>query len=133
VVIGAGSGLGRALCQELAQRGGRIVASDIDLADDGVGVRVLCPTFFQTNIVNAACVDGDPSLLDPARQSMAAAKLQAIAVARFALYGMARGDVYIVPHADGRWLWRLKRLHPAGFNRLGTKLLAWRAGRSGAA
>ncbi len=31
VVTGAGSGLGRALCQELAHRGARIVASDIDL------------------------------------------------------------------------------------------------------
>ena len=31
VVTGAGSGLGRAFCQELARRGARIVASDIDL------------------------------------------------------------------------------------------------------
>ena len=104
-----------------------------ELAEYGVGVSVLCPTFFQTNIVNAARVDGDAALLDPARQLMAAAKLQADAVARLALDGVARGDLYIVPHADGRWLWRLKRLHPAGFNRLAVKLLAWRAARSGRA
>ena len=104
-----------------------------ELADDGVGVSVLCPTFFQTNIVDAARVDGDRSLLDPARQLMAAAKFQANAVARLALDGVARGDLYILPHADGRWLWRLKRLHPAGFNRLAAKLLAWRTTRAGPA
>jgi NAD(P)-dependent dehydrogenase (short-subunit alcohol dehydrogenase family) len=104
-----------------------------ELAEDGVGVSVLCPTFFQTNIVESARVDGDPTLLDPARELMAGARLQADAVARLALDGVARGDLYILPHADGRWLWRLKRLHPAGFNRLATKLLAWRAARSGPA
>jgi len=32
VVTGAGSGLGRAFCVELAARGARILATDIDLA-----------------------------------------------------------------------------------------------------
>jgi NAD(P)-dependent dehydrogenase (short-subunit alcohol dehydrogenase family) len=31
VVTGAGRGLGRALCREIVQRGGRVVACDLDL------------------------------------------------------------------------------------------------------
>ena len=100
-----------------------------ELAPDGVGVSVLCPTFFQTNIANAARLDGNAELLDTVRQLMASARVQADDVARAALDGVARGDLHILPHADGRWLWRLKRLNPGVFQRLTPKLLAWRAAR----
>ena len=100
-----------------------------ELAPDGVGVSVLCPTFFQTNIANAARLDGNAELLDTVRQLMASARVQADDVARAALDGVARGDLHILPHADGRWLWRLKRLNPGAFQRLTPKLLAWRAAR----
>jgi hypothetical protein len=41
--------------------------------------------------------------------------------------GVARNRLYIVPHADGRWLWRAKRLSPRGFQTLAIRLLALRA------
>ena len=63
---------------------------------------------------------------------MAGAKIQAADVARLALDGVARNGLYIVPHADGRWLWRVKRLSPRGFHALAPRLLALRArARSG--
>jgi NAD(P)-dependent dehydrogenase (short-subunit alcohol dehydrogenase family) len=100
-----------------------------ELAAEGVGVSVLCPTFFQTNIADAARVYADPEMMDTVRELMTSAKLQADGVARAALDGVARGDLYIVPHADGRWMWRFKRLSPSAFQRLTPKLLAWRAAR----
>lgn len=100
-----------------------------ELRPDGVSVSVLCPTFFQTGIADAGRLDGEEETLDIVRQLMARARVQADDVARIALDAAARGDLYILPHRDGRWLWRLKRLHPAGFQRLLTKLLAWRAAR----
>jgi NAD(P)-dependent dehydrogenase (short-subunit alcohol dehydrogenase family) len=103
-----------------------------ELAGSGVGVSVLCPTFFQTNIANAARLHGDPALRDLVQTLMAGARLQADDVARLALDGVARGALYVLPHADGRWMWRVKRLAPGPFHRLVPKLLALRAGRRSA-
>lgn len=33
-------------------------------------------------------------------------------VAEVALRGLERGELIIIPQADGRWLWRLKRVAP---------------------
>ena len=43
------------------------------------------------------------------------AKVQAPEVARFALDAATAGTLYALPHADGSWLWRLKRLAPERF------------------
>jgi NAD(P)-dependent dehydrogenase (short-subunit alcohol dehydrogenase family) len=102
-----------------------------ELAADGVGVSVLCPTFFQTGIADAGRVSGEPAMLDMVRHLMARARVQAADVARIALDQCGRGDLHILPHADGRWVWRLKRLFPGGFQRLTPKMLAWRARRAG--
>jgi NAD(P)-dependent dehydrogenase (short-subunit alcohol dehydrogenase family) len=98
-----------------------------ELAGIGVGVSVLCPTFFQTRIAESARMHADPALLETVRGLMARAKTQAGDVARIALERAARGDLYILPHADGRFMWRFKRLFPNAFHRLTPKLLAWRA------
>jgi hypothetical protein len=38
-----------------------------------------------------------------------------LAIARSAIASVDRGDLYGVPMADGRWLWRLKRMAPQTF------------------
>ena len=98
-----------------------------ELAADGVGVSVLCPTFFQTGIADAGRVEGNEDLLAMVRGMMAGAKIQAAEVARRALDGVARNELYILPHPDGRWIWRLKRLAPAAFQALTPRVLAMRA------
>lgn len=98
-----------------------------ELREAGVGVSVLCPTFFQTNIANASRVNGDPAMLDMVRGLMTGARVQAADVARIALDGAANGDLYILPHADGRWIWRLKRLNPGVFQWLAERAFTWRA------
>ena len=90
---------------------------------------VLCPTFFQTNIANAARQTGAEDRIDLVNTLMAAAKIQADGVARAALDAVERGQLYVLPHTDGRWLWKLKRLSPRTFHTLTPKLLALRAGR----
>jgi NAD(P)-dependent dehydrogenase (short-subunit alcohol dehydrogenase family) len=85
-----------------------------ELAAHKIGVTVLCPTFFQTDIVNAGRLhSSDGAVL--ARKLMARAKLQADDVARLALEGVEANRLYVVPHPDGRWMWRLKRLAPEPF------------------
>jgi hypothetical protein len=46
---------------------------------------------------------------------MARSKIQADDVARIALDTAAADELYALPHADGRWMWRLKRWAPDRF------------------
>jgi NAD(P)-dependent dehydrogenase (short-subunit alcohol dehydrogenase family) len=94
-----------------------------ELASTPISVSVLCPTFFQTNIHNATRGATEKTRGAIAKM-MKRATLQASDVARFALDKVASSDLYAVPHADGRWLWRLKRTVPAGYSAIVAKLAA---------
>ena len=97
-----------------------------ELVGSGVGVSVLCPTFFQTGIVDASRTSGSTDMREVARGLMSGARIQADQVARIALDGVARNALHVLPHPDGRWLWRLKRLFPRGFHALTPRVLALR-------
>ncbi|MCK6544683.1 SDR family NAD(P)-dependent oxidoreductase [Myxococcota bacterium] len=88
-----------------------------ELAPHGVGVTVLCPTFFETGIIDHGHNHGPEATIRLARKLMARSKLHADDVARLALAGAAKDELYVVPMADGRWMWRLKRLAPQLFQR----------------
>lgn len=89
-----------------------------ELAGTGVGVTVLCPTFFQTDIMRAGRTHTDRVKPEDIAKLMRRGSLQAPDVARFALGAADAGDLYALPHADGRWAWRLKRLAPETFQSL---------------
>lgn len=91
-----------------------------ELAGSGVSATVLCPTFFQTDLLETARVV-DPSKKRQVHRLMAASKMTAEDVARRALADAAAGRLYSVPMADGRWFWRLKRFSPEHFQ----ALVAW--------
>ncbi len=94
-----------------------------ELRGSGVGVTVLCPTFFQTNIgKNARTVDHRQRAV--VEKLMSRSKVQADDVARIALDTAARDELYALPHADGRWAWRLKRWVPDHFATLSSKLVS---------
>ncbi|MDC0715562.1 SDR family NAD(P)-dependent oxidoreductase [Nannocystis bainbridge] len=86
-----------------------------ELAPANIGVTVLCPTFFRTRIIDAGRHHGENGASRAASKLMDRAKMQAPEVARFALDAAAAGTLYALPHADGSWLWRLKRLAPERF------------------
>jgi short-subunit dehydrogenase len=91
-----------------------------ELEGSGVGVTVLCPTFFQTNIAkNGRFTDAKTHA--KAQQLVAEGK-NAEDVARAALASCEGGHLYSVPMADGRMFWRLKRLAPESYRRLSTKV-----------
>jgi NAD(P)-dependent dehydrogenase (short-subunit alcohol dehydrogenase family) len=85
-----------------------------EMSSTKVGVTVLCPTFFQTNIAKSSR-GPDESMRQVAQKLMDAGKMSADEVARYALDTAAAGRLYAVPMADARWLWRLKRLMPERF------------------
>ena len=87
-----------------------------ELAGTGVGVTVLCPTFFRTNIVASGRFT-DPTTIAIAERIMAKAPSSAAVVAQ-TLLAVEHNQLYCVPMADGRFLWRLKRASPALFGKL---------------
>jgi hypothetical protein len=50
--------------------------------------------------------------------------IQAPEVARRAIDAVAKSRLYAVPHADGRWIWRLKRALPTGYSTVMARLAA---------
>ncbi|MGK4007181.1 SDR family NAD(P)-dependent oxidoreductase [Sorangium sp. So ce1036] len=83
----------------------------LELAEHGVGVTVLCPTFFKTRIVESGR-GLDAAARSAAEKLMGRKGLQADYVARLAIEAVDAGRLYAMPHRDGRWAWRLKRAVP---------------------
>jgi NAD(P)-dependent dehydrogenase (short-subunit alcohol dehydrogenase family) len=93
-----------------------------DLAGDGVGVTVLCPTFIKTNLVRSMRTS-DQSLPRAGQRLLDAGTMTAAQVVAAALDGVERGALHVTPQLDGRWLWRLKRLAPRTFHALSPKIV----------
>lgn len=101
----------------------------VEMAGRGVSVHVLCPSFFQTNLLESAGAGTDPRVVGFARRQMQKGQLSAAAVAQYTLAQMDRGRFMILPHAEARRYWWLKRLFPELYFR--QLLKAWTAARSG--
>lgn len=92
---------------------------ELALTNSAVKVSVVCPAFFQTNLMETSRA--------PAADKAAAAKLMANAaqgadeVAAAIYRGMQRGDFLILPTLGERTRWRIKRFFPELFFR---KLIA---------
>jgi NAD(P)-dependent dehydrogenase (short-subunit alcohol dehydrogenase family) len=84
-----------------------------ELLGTGIGVTVLCPTFFQSSIAKSGRF-AEPRVRARAQRLVERGKA-AESVARAALRCVDRGRLYALPMADARWLWRLKRLSPQIF------------------
>lgn len=95
-----------------------------ELAGTGVGVTVLCPTFFRSNIARSGHFAGD-AYRTAAERLVDRGKNPEVVV-RAALDAIEKNRLYCIPMADGRWLWRLKRLAPARFSVLVGRLAARR-------
>jgi NAD(P)-dependent dehydrogenase (short-subunit alcohol dehydrogenase family) len=86
-----------------------------ELAGTEVGVTVLCPSFFETNILRSSRNAGVP--IGGAEKAMRKNRVQADDVARIALRAASKGELYALPHVEGRALWGFKRLAPRTFQR----------------
>lgn len=87
-----------------------------ELSGTKIGVTVICPTFFKTNIVSSGRIVDEK--LKAKAQGFVDAGKSAESVARAAIAAVDRREVYSVPMADGRWLWRVKRMAPGAFTAL---------------
>jgi NAD(P)-dependent dehydrogenase (short-subunit alcohol dehydrogenase family) len=92
-----------------------------ELRDEGIGVTVVCPTYFPTNIHKNERGVTDPRLRAMLTRLIEAGKLTAEDVAKAALDGAAAGELYVTPQPDGRFMWQVKRMMPTSFHKLGPK------------
>jgi NAD(P)-dependent dehydrogenase (short-subunit alcohol dehydrogenase family) len=97
----------------------------LELSAEGISVTVLCPSFFRSNFIRASRSQ-DPATVRLAERFVERSRIDAERVARTALDGVAARRLHVLAGADGRWLWRLKRLAPEFFHRrLAPALARW--------
>ena len=94
-----------------------------EYASHHVKVTALCPTFFQTGILDNG--RGNSAGTKLAARLMKRSKIQAPDVARIALEDLRKGRTYSIPMRDGRMMWRLKRAAPEAFYSLLAKGSRW--------
>ena len=83
-----------------------------EVAARGLGVTCLCPSFFPTNIVKNGTGVADERKSKFAQKLMDRSKWSADDIARIALDAVESNTFYVLPHAEARWIWRLKRVSP---------------------
>jgi NAD(P)-dependent dehydrogenase (short-subunit alcohol dehydrogenase family) len=95
-----------------------------ELVGTGVGVTVLCPSFFKSAVVSSGHF-ADAKTRSLAERLMSRA-IDVDTVAHAALASVENDELYCLPMADGRWLWRLKRLSPRLYTHiLGAVVKKW--------
>ena len=82
-----------------------------DLHGSGVGVSVVCPSFFQTNLLESFR-GPDTTTRNIAASLMRDAKESAADIAEQIFQAVAHGEFLILPSAEGRQRWRIKRWFP---------------------
>ncbi len=82
-----------------------------ELQPFGIHATALCPTFFPTNLMDSFR-SATPRQRKFAETMFKHARATAAEIAAEGLAGLERNDLYVIPQADGKKLWRMKRLSP---------------------
>lgn len=83
----------------------------VELADKDIGVSVVCPSFFQTNLADSMR-SSDPRLQQITRKLLKKGGLSADEVAACIFESVQKKQFYILPHADAGRIWMFKRYSP---------------------
>lgn len=86
-----------------------------ELQPHGPGVTVVCPSFFETNLMKTSRSHGlDGTAL--AEKLMRKSRIQADDVARISVEAARANRLYALPHPEGKMVWAMKRLAPNLFH-----------------
>lgn len=102
----------------------------LELADEGIGVSVACPSFFETGLVeNSQSAGPDsgnsaPQVLAIAKHLMQTSRITADDVARDICNAVEKKRFMVISHADARTRYRIKRASPEAFFKLARKATA---------
>ncbi len=87
-----------------------------ELRKDNIGVTVICPTVFVTSLGDSMTTgrNMEQNLVRQLEKS----RVSAGDIADDVLRAIEKNRLYVMPQADARWGWRLKRLFPELFSRV---------------
>ena len=83
----------------------------LELEPDGIGVSVVCPAFFRTDLARNMRA-ANPQLEGMTKRLVERARIGADEIAERIFAGIERGDPHILTHPEARRFWRLKRMLP---------------------
>jgi len=100
-----------------------------ELAPYGIGVTVICPSFFNTNLLSdMTCTDEWER--DFAQATFASARMTADEIAATVVRAVERNRFYVLPQHSAKFLWLMKRMFPETFYRILGVLLGLERGRN---
>jgi short-subunit dehydrogenase len=83
----------------------------IELAHQEVGVHVVCPSFFQTNLLDSFR-GPTPAMKAQVGKLLESSPISAADIADYIYQHVAAGEFMILPHEQGRMAWALKQKNP---------------------
>jgi len=83
----------------------------IELRDQQVGVHVVCPSFFQTNLLDSFR-GPTPAMKQQVGKLLESSPISAADIAEYVYAEVAKGSFMILPHEQGRMAWALKQKNP---------------------
>lgn len=86
-----------------------------ELYSDNIGVSVVCPSFFQTNLSETMRSD-DKNAPTFVNKLMSKSKITADDIADDIFEAVAKRKFWVIPHLDGRVIWYVKRYLPGVFS-----------------
>jgi NAD(P)-dependent dehydrogenase (short-subunit alcohol dehydrogenase family) len=82
-----------------------------ELREDGVAVHVVCPSFFQTNLLDSFR-GPTPQMKAQVGKLLESSPINAEFIADYIFRQVAAGEFMILPHEQGRMAWKLKQQNP---------------------
>ncbi|MFJ4144734.1 SDR family oxidoreductase [Pseudomonas sp. NPDC089734] len=83
----------------------------VELSEQEIGVHVVCPYFFQTNLLDSFR-GPTPAMKAQVGKLLESSPITASDIADYIFGQVAQGEFMILPHEVGREAWKLKRKHP---------------------
>ena len=83
----------------------------VELRDQGVGVHVVCPSFFQTNLLDSFR-GPTPAMKAQVGKLLESSPISAADIAAYIFDQVEKGAFMILPHEMGRMAWAVKQQNP---------------------
>jgi NAD(P)-dependent dehydrogenase (short-subunit alcohol dehydrogenase family) len=83
----------------------------IELRQQEIGVHVVCPSFFQTNLLDSFR-GPTPAMKAQVGKLLESSPISATNIAEYIYQQVASGEFMILPHEQGRMAWQLKQKNP---------------------